>query len=569
MKERRFKIGDRVRIRPDSQYSEQCSEPGVVIASADTSSSGWIRVKFDNDYQNSYPDQDLYLDEPIISSSVDQEFAVGDMIQVTQGSENWDSSMSEYVGKIGSIKSVTYSDHYDAHIYKLDIDGGTWNWWPSKGHFIHAPQLGLDQKDELLYRAEQMFPVGTRFSPAHVSFDKQDDEYCIMTDDSVISFGPDGSISATIHDGENWDHLGDSKYGNTRLNRVLYYKPMDRWATVVKESPKFKVGDKVMITEGIDNWCLEMNDYIGKIATLTKVRGSSGTCFTIDLDNGDWAWSDTQGHFRMPTKEELATITPELIKYKYKIGDVVMLTQRHHAVDPQKVTISQYSEVKGKPAYVLQTWSGRFPEHVLSSIEEHEAKPTEDFLAMAELKYPVGTKYKCATGGEYVYTVTDKQSFSLHDTKTVYGNPGQGCLYKDGKWAKIVESVTPKHKFNVGDWVVGNSNANRYYSVTKKGWTGQVTKIENRNSSTFMSVQGKYNSDNSHYDNLNVDCFDLITEDECDPRVEYKPAPVSMSDISQIYTDSKGRIRYEWSTSAPVVKELPTFRVKKVSFNRI
>jgi len=167
MKERRFNIGDRVRIRPDSQYSHQCSDSGVVIASPDTSSSGWIRVKFDNDYQNSYSSEDLYFDEPIISSKVDQEFAVGDMIQVTQGSENWDPSMSEYVGKIGSIKSVTYSDHYDDHIYKIDIDGGTWNWWPSKGHFIHAPQHGLDQKDELLYRAEQMFPVGTKFLPAH------------------------------------------------------------------------------------------------------------------------------------------------------------------------------------------------------------------------------------------------------------------------------------------------------------------------------------------------------------------------------------------------------------------
>jgi hypothetical protein len=499
----------------------------------------------------------------------DKEFDVGDMVQITQGSGNWAPEMNDYVGKIATIKKVK-TDDYGNHIYKLDVDHQTWNWWPSKGHFIHAPQHGLDQKDELLYRAEQMFPVGTRFSPAHVSFDKEDSEYCVMTDDSVIEFGPDGNIYASIHDGENWDHLGDSKYGNTRMNRVLYYKPERRWATIVKEAPQFKVGDKVMITHSTKNWADEMDEFIGKIATLTKIVGTIETYFYIDLDEGVWSWSDKDGHFRKPTKEELATTEPEPIKYKYNIGDKVMLTKTCHAVSPQEVTIRDYSDVDGEPAYVLHTWAGHFPEDILSPIEEHELVPKEDFLAMAELKYPVGTKYKCATGGEYVYTVRDKQSFSLHDPTTVYGNSGQGCLYKDGKWAQIVESVKPDFKFKVGDFVVGNSKANGRYSVTREGWTGEVTKVEERNGGLFMSVQGKYNSDNGHFDSLDAIYFDLTTEDEHDPRVETKPLVIrsSVDHGSSMRIHSSGSISFSSSTK-PTIEELPTFRVKKVSFNRI
>jgi hypothetical protein len=575
MKEREFKIGDRVRIRPDSSYNSQCSDIGTVVKS--TSSRGWISVDFDNGYQNSYPAEDLYFDEP----HVDQEFHVGDMVQITQGSGNWAPEMNDYVGKIATIKSVKHLDDYcDDYIYKIDIDGGKWNWWPSKGHFIHALQHGLDQKDELLYRAEQMFPVGTRFSPAHVSFDKEDDEYCVMTDDSVIAFDHAGNICATIHDDNYWDHTCDSKYGNTRMNRVLYYKPMNRWATIVKEAPQFKVGDKVMITESKNNWCPEMDEFVGIIATLVKIKGSKGTHYAIDLDKGEWAWSDKDGHFRKPTKEELATTEPEPIKHKYKIGEKVMLTERHNAVDPQEVTIRDYSKSTDKPAYVIHTWVGHFPEDILSPIEEYELVPKEDFLAMAELKYPIGTKYKCATGGDYVYTVRDKQSFSLHNPTTVYGNSGQGCLYKDGKWAQIVESVKPDFKFKVGDFVVGNSKANTRYCVTREGWTGEVTKVEERNGGLFMSVQGKYNLDNSEYHSLDADYFDLTTEDEHDPRVVLTatttPASYTLQEefdrVTASITETREKLRTysgKYSASKLVVEELPTFRVKKVSFNRI
>lgn len=506
MKEKKFKIGDRVRIRPDSSYSGQCSDIGTVVVSS--SSRDWINVDFDNGYQNSYPSEDLYFDEP----STDQEFHVGDMIEITQGSEHWVSEMDKYVGKIATITKVEPGSVVD-QIYRIDIDNGEWKWIPQAGHFINAPQHGLDQKDELLYRAEQMFPVGTRFYPAHLSFDKEDSEYCVMTDDSVIEFGPDGNIYASIHDGNNWDHLGESKYGNTRLNRVLYYKPEGKWATVVKEAPQFKIGDKVMITQSEDNWCHEMDDYVGIIATLVRIKGSKGTHYAIDLDKGEWAWSDKDGHFRKPTKEELATTEPEPIKHKYKIDDRVMLTERHHAVDPQEVRIVGYTDIAGKPAYTLSMWAGRFPEDILS--------PREEF-----------------------------------------------------------ESIKPEVKFKVGDWVAGNKKANLHYSTTREGWTGEVTRVENRNGRVFISVQGKYNSDNGQYHDLKAECFDLTTEDECTPRViltaTTTPASYTLQEefdkVTASIEESHEKLHTysgKYIASTPVVEELPTFRVKKVSFNRI
>jgi hypothetical protein len=378
----------------------------------------------------------------------DREFDVGDQVQITQGSENWDPSMNKYVGKITTIKTVRWVPTWEDYIYTLDVDNETWNWWPSKGHFIHAPQHGLDQKDELLYRANEMFPVGTRFYPAHLTFDKEDSEYCVITDDSVIEFGTDGNLYANIHDGMHWDHQCESKYGNTRLNRILYYKPENRWATVVKEVPKFKVGDKVMITHSIENWCDEMDQHIGKLATLVGTKGKKGTHFGIDLDNEEWAWSDKDGHFRKPTKEELSDDTTPI----------------------------------------------------------EESKPT--------------------------------------------------------------------FKFKVGDWVIGNHRANGLYGITNEGWSGQVTNV--RDTDGYIDVKGKYNKDNDHYLRLDPDRFDLTTEGElmllvakpsCTLTATTTPASYTLSlpddYIEKLRIDSSGSIGF----SQPVVQS--TFRVKKVSFNRI
>jgi hypothetical protein len=500
----------------------------------------------------------------------DKEFDVGDQVQITQGSEHWVSGMDQYVGKIATIKKVEPGSIVD-HIYRINIDNGDWKWIPQSGHFIHAPQHGLDQKDELLYRAEQMFSVGTKFCPAHQVDENeiQENTHCIITDDTSFEFDKAGNIMAMVGS-SRWFQREDTKYGNTSYDRVVYLARDKKWAYIYPKEKGFKIGDKVMITHSIENWCPEMDEFIGKIATLTRTKGKKGTHFGIDLDNSEWAWSDKDGHFRKPTEEELVSTEPTPIKHEYEPDNKVYLKETHHGVSAQIVTIHSCVEHKGKPHYTLVGWAGKFPEELLEPTVE-ESEPKQDLLAMAFVRYPVGTKYNCITGRGRTHTV-DEQSFSLCDADTIYGEYGKGCLYKNGVWAEIVQ-VAVKHKFKVGDWVIGNHRANGFYAMTNEGWSGQVTNV--RDSDGYIDVKGKYNDDNDHYLRLDPDRFDLTTEGELMALVAKPSYTLTATTTPASYTltsvDSGEKLRIDSSGSIgfsqPVVQS--TFKVKKVSFNRI
>ena len=61
-------------------------------------------------------------------------------------------------------------------------------------------------------------------------------------------------------------------------------------------------------------------------------------------------------------------------------------------------------------------------------------------------------------------------------------------------------------KFMVGDTIIGNSLANRYFTITREGWIGVVVKVEDSG-----SVVARSNSPTSAkcYDGLPASCFDL------------------------------------------------------------
>lgn len=69
------------------------------------------------------------------------------------------------------------------------------------------------------------------------------------------------------------------------------------------------------------------------------------------------------------------------------------------------------------------------------------------------------------------------------------------------------------HKFNVGDLVVANENANSRYSVTREGWTGRIVEID---SNGMLAIQGE-----GYFWDLDPECFDLdepeISKDELMP----------------------------------------------------
>jgi hypothetical protein len=61
----------------------------------------------------------------------------------------------------------------------------------------------------------------------------------------------------------------------------------------------------------------------------------------------------------------------------------------------------------------------------------------EELLEQAKKKYPVGTRYKSAGYSETEYVV-EKQTFE-YDDGNIRGEDGKGILYREGKWAEIIE----------------------------------------------------------------------------------------------------------------------------------
>ena len=71
-----------------------------------------------------------------------------------------------------------------------------------------------------------------------------------------------------------------------------------------------------------------------------------------------------------------------------------------------------------------------------------EEKISTDLLLEARSRYPIGTQYKCATGGSIVYTVREQSFEYIYFADQVYGEKGKGCLYNKGKWAPITNVAT-------------------------------------------------------------------------------------------------------------------------------
>lgn len=560
MKERQFKVGDRVQIASSSRYAKQCSEVGTIKETQDGALC--FIVKFDNDYINSYGPQDLVHDPDMTPL-----FYVGDKIQITQGSGHWVDDMDQYVGQKATITKVEKGYMID-RLYRIDIDKGQWKWIAEAGHFIHAPQAGIDQKDELLHRAKQMFPVGTKFSPAHVLYDEKYPKYLIMTEDSKIEFS--GSyIFACIKNGNVCDMSGDLKYGNTTYNRVLYDATEKKWATVLGkaeddepipatalllieakkrypigtkyknatdgrevftvteqsfsvvsehtihgepgagclmyggkwaeivkgESHKFKIGDWVIgNSKANERYAVTKEGWSGQV---TKVRddGHISVKGKYNEDNDEYHDLDPD-RFDLTTESELMRLTGHVeapIIHKYKVGDILHLTEYCHGVTPQKVTVQALSTRHGKPAYCLQRWSGEFPEDIL--IQREVVKPTD--------------------------------------------------------------------KFKKGDWVIGTCTPHSPYAITCKGWIGRVVGL---NPDGTMDVNT--DASISIYRNVQPEYFEhhktesVFSTDYLQQQMDKVSASIGLSH-EKLRVYSSGSI----GSSIPVVQ--PQVSVKKVSFNRI
>lgn len=376
----------------------------------------------------------------------EEEFKIGDKIQITRGSENWCPEMDEFVGKIATI---TRTKGKNGTHFGIDIDEEEWAWSYKEGHFIHAPQLGIDQKDELLYRAKQMFPVGTKFCPAHqVDEDEiRENTHCIITDDTSIEFDEDGDIVAMVGS-QRWFNSHAKEYGNTPYDRIVYYARDKKWAHVypAKEEPqhKFSLGDWVIgNSKANSRYAVTREGWSGQV---TKVRDDGHISVKGKYNDDNDEYHDLDPHyFDLTTESELMRLTGHVeapIVHKYKVGDILHLIESCHAVTPQKVTVSALSTRHGRPAYRLEKWSGDFPEDIL--------------------------------------------------------------LMK-------LEEVKDKHSFRVGDYVKAKDITP--YNTTTKGWLGEVSRVHDDGDIEVRGDDGQpYNVNPKYFNHYNVSyiqwCFD-------------------------------------------------------------
>ena len=476
MKERQFKVGDRIKLNPSSKYYHQAKDEMGTILSMDYTNgddgigyhSSWIRVEFDNDYKNSYLPEDLCypIDHAKLSSNKECAFKVGDKIQITQASNHWVDDMDQYVGREATITKVEEGYVVD-RIYRIDIDKGDWKWIAEAGHFIHAPQKGIDQKDELLHRAKEMFPVGTKFCPAHQAdeYEIKEKTHCIITDDTSIEFDENGDIIAMVGS-HRWFNSEAKEYGNTPYDRIVYYARDKKWAHVypVKEEPlhKFSIGDWVIgNSKANERYAVTREGWSGQVTEIREEDGYITVKGKYNEDNDKYHDLDPD-RFDLTTESKLMELighVEEPIVHKYKVGDILHLIESCHAVTPQKVTVSALSTRHGKPAYRLERWSGDFP---------------EDILLM-----------------------------------------------------KLEEVVKDKHSFKVGDYVKAKDSTP--YTTTTKGWLGEVSRVWDDGDIEVRGHDGQpYNVNAKYFDHYNVSyiqwCFDKASAklDFLKPRVEVK-----------------------------------------------
>ena len=365
----------------------------------------------------------------------EEEFKIGDKIQITRGSQNWCPEMDEFVGKIATI---TRTKGKNGTHFGIDIDEEEWAWSYKEGHFIHAPQLGIDQKDELLHRAKQMFPVGTKFCPAHQTDENEIREktHCIITDDTSLEFDDSGNIYAMVGT-TRWFHPQVQEYGNTSYDRLVYWARNKKWAYVypAKEEPqhKFSLGDWVIgNSKANERYAVTREGWSGQV---TKVRedGYISVKGKYNEDNDEYNDLDPD-RFDLTTESKLIELTSNVeapIVHKYKVGDILHLIESCHAVTPQKVTVSALTTRGGTPTYRLNGWAGDFPEELL--VQRKAVKPTD--------------------------------------------------------------------KFKKGDWVIGTSPKHSPYAITCEGWIGRVVALNPDGSmdlkadasiSTYRNVQPEY-----------------------------------------------------------------------------
>jgi hypothetical protein len=132
----------------------------------------------------------------------------------------------------------------------------------------------------------EMYPPGTVIHPILKSGRHSPAQYTVKEgQDLYSSYGNNVFWYSDMTDPQHLIYNGK--------NAKIISKPAE--ASKPKSPIEFKVGDKVTITKGTSSWNSNMDQYVGKQATL--IRLIFGESFAIDLDGGMSCWYPQHGHF--------------------------------------------------------------------------------------------------------------------------------------------------------------------------------------------------------------------------------------------------------------------------------
>lgn len=74
---------------------------------------------------------------------------------------------------------------------------------------------------------------------------------------------------------------------------------------------EYKIGEKIIILQGISNWTDSMNRFVGKIAEIQSVRRNDDYGYVVEINlrgSSTYSWCSGSNHFRHATQEEIEQI---------------------------------------------------------------------------------------------------------------------------------------------------------------------------------------------------------------------------------------------------------------------
>jgi len=190
---------------------------------------------------------------------------------------------------------------------------------------------------------------------------------------------------------------------------------------------------------------------------------------------------------------------------EFKKGDMVLILQKSifggedltgYVCEVYRSTARTHStleiKVEGLPG--VNAISYAFAESEVRLLKSKE-EIQEALLKKARELYPIGTVYESVQGFKHTINTMD---WKPSPVGKVYGPDGQGSLYLDGKWAKIIEKVDYSSKQELlekakRDYTIGV----RFKSLESEGLIREVTPYSGHTGCTwYVGSDGVVRSDN-------------------------------------------------------------------------